>query len=107
MCTLHTYFDVYLTFSYIASTPLQQSGPVTIRSFAVSLVFSGVLQIRGWHRPLMVRILGGPLRLHKRAANNIFSGWISLNRYEPPAIIEKKLHNFFEMNEPLGGNKSE
>jgi len=55
----------------------------------------------------MVRILGGPLRLHKRAANNIFSGWISLNRYEPPAIIEKKLHNFFEMNEPLGGNKSE
>jgi len=53
----------------------------------------------------MVRILGGPLWLNERAANDSFSGWTSLSRYEPPADVEKNLH-FFELKEPLGGNKS-
>jgi len=39
----------------------------------------------------MARILGGPLRLNERAANNIFSGWTSPSRYEPPVDVEKNL----------------
>jgi len=54
----------------------------------------------------MVRILGGPLRLNERVANDIFSGWISPSRYESPADVEK-LQKFFELKEPLGGNKSD
>ena len=42
----------------------------------------------------MVRILGGPLRLIKRAANNIFSGWTSPSRYEPPSDVEKTFKIF-------------
>jgi len=34
--------------------------------------------------PLAARILGGPLRLNGRAADNIFSGWILPSCYEPP-----------------------
>ena len=37
----------------------------------------------------MVRILGGPLRLNERAADDMFSGWMSLSPYEPPANVEK------------------
>jgi len=37
----------------------------------------------------MVRILGGPLRLNERGANDIFRGWTSPSRYEPPADVEK------------------
>ena len=54
----------------------------------------------------MVRILGGPLRLNERAAHNIFSGWIHRAAMSRPLLL-KKLHNFFELKEPLGGNKSE
>ena len=50
---------------------------------------------------------GRPLKLNERAANNIFSGWTSPSRYEPPAGVEKNLPNFFELKEPLGGNKSD
>jgi len=42
----------------------------------------------------MVRILGGPLRLNERAANDIFSGWTSPSRYEPPADVEKNFKIF-------------
>ena len=42
----------------------------------------------------MVRISGGPLRLNERAANDIFSGWISPSRYEPPADVEKTIKIF-------------
>jgi len=42
----------------------------------------------------MVRILGGPLRLNERAANDIFSGWTSPRRYEPPADVEKTFKMF-------------
>ena len=42
----------------------------------------------------MVRIFGGPLKLDERAANDIFSGWTSPNRYEPPADVEKNFKIF-------------
>jgi len=42
----------------------------------------------------MIRILGGPLKLNERAANNIFSGWTSPSRYEPPADVEKTFKIF-------------
>jgi len=42
----------------------------------------------------MVRFLGGPLRLNERAADNIFSGWTSPSRYEPPADVEKNIKIF-------------
>jgi len=42
----------------------------------------------------MVRILGGPLRLNERAANDIFSGWTLPSSYELPADVEKT-SNFF------------
>jgi len=42
----------------------------------------------------MVRILGGPLRLNERAANDISSGWTSPSRYESPADLEKTFKNF-------------
>ena len=42
----------------------------------------------------MVRILGGPLRLNERAANDIFSGWTSPSRDEPPADVEKTFKIF-------------
>ena len=54
----------------------------------------------------MVRILGGPLRLNERAANDIFSGWTWPSRYESPAGVEKTFKNFL-LKEPLGGNKSD
>jgi len=54
----------------------------------------------------MVRILGGPLRLNERVAIDIFSGWTSPSRYKPPGDVEKTF-NFFELLEPLGGNKSD
>jgi len=38
----------------------------------------------------MVRLLGGPLRLNERAADNIFNGWISTSR---PLVL--KTYNFF------------
>jgi len=37
----------------------------------------------------MARILGGPLRLNARVANNIFKGSTSPSRYEPLADVEK------------------
>jgi len=55
----------------------------------------------------MFPILGGPLRLNERAANDIFSGWTSTSRYEPPADVEKTFKIFFELKEPFGGNKSD
>jgi len=42
-----------------------------------------------WHGPLMVRFLGGTLRLNERAADDIFSSWISPSRYETPANVKK------------------
>jgi len=45
-------------------------------------------------RPLMVRFLGGPLRLNERAADDIFSGWISPSRYEPATNVEKTFKIF-------------
>jgi len=42
----------------------------------------------------MIRIFGGSLRLNERAANDIFSGWTSLSRYEPPADVEKTFKIF-------------
>jgi len=48
-----------------------------------------------WHGPLMVRFLGGPLRLNERAAHDIFSGRISQSRYEPPANVEKTFKFFW------------
>jgi len=47
-----------------------------------------------WHGPLMARFLGGPLRLNERAANNIFSSWISPSRNEPPTNVEKTFKIF-------------
>jgi len=43
--------------------------------------------------------------MNERAVNDIFSGWTSPSRYEPPADFEKNLQKFFEMKEPLGGKK--
>jgi len=54
----------------------------------------------------MVRFVGGPLRLNERAANDIFSGWISPSRYGSPVDVEKNF-KIFELKEQLGGNKSE
>jgi len=42
----------------------------------------------------MARILGGPLRLNERAANNTFSGLTSPNRYESPADVENTFKIF-------------
>jgi len=38
--------------------------------------------------------LGGPLRLNEWAANDIFSGWTSPSRYDPPADVEKTFKSF-------------
>ena len=45
----------------------------------------------------MVRILGGPLRLNERAANDIFSGWTSPSRYGPPVDVEKNFNIFLSL----------
>jgi len=42
----------------------------------------------------MVRFLGGPLRLNERAADDIFSGWISPSPYEPLDNVEKNFKFF-------------
>jgi len=55
----------------------------------------------------MVRFLGGRLRLNGRAADDIFRGWISPSRCEPPANVEKNFKIFFELKEQLGGNEPE
>ena len=52
----------------------------------------------------MVRFLGEALRLNERAADDIFSSWISPCRYESPANVEKSF-KVFVLKEPLGGNK--
>jgi len=45
---------------------------------------------RAANRPVFKR----PLRLNERAADDIFSGWISTSRYEPPADVEKTFKIF-------------
>ena len=42
----------------------------------------------------MARFLGGPLRLNERAADDIFSGWISPSPYEPLDNVEKNFKFF-------------
>ena len=42
----------------------------------------------------MTQILGRPLRLNERTANNIFSGWTLQSCYQPPADIEKNFKIF-------------
>jgi len=39
-------------------------------------------------------VFWGPLRLNERAANDIFSGWISLSRCKPPTNVEKTFKIF-------------
>jgi len=63
-------------------------------SAAATSTLNQKFRIKRWHGPLMVRILGGPLRLNERAANDIFSGRTSPSRYEPPADVEKTFKNF-------------
>jgi len=55
----------------------------------------------------MVRFLDGSLRLNERAADDIFSGWTSPSRYEPPSNVENTFKFFFELKGPVGGNKSD
>jgi len=42
----------------------------------------------------MVGFLGRPLGLNERAADDMFSGWISPSRYEPPTNVEKTFEIF-------------
>jgi len=55
-------------------------------SAAATSTLNQKFRIKRLHGPLMVRILGGPLRLNERAANDIFSGWTSPNR---PLMLKK------------------
>jgi len=52
----------------------------------------------------MVRILGGPLRLNERAANNILAVGLHRAATSRPLMLQKPL-NFVELKEPLSGNK--
>jgi len=46
-------------------------------------------------------VLGGPLRLSERAADDIFSGWISPSRYEPPNNIGITFTYFLSYKNPV------
>jgi len=54
-------------------------------------MFGATFGIKGAIAPIapLATRLGGPLTFNERAANNIFSGWISLSRYESPTNFDK------------------
>ena len=105
-----TYYACFIKVNVLAPSSAYSSTTVTY-AFSCSVClylcvpcYSGGCLGLVWrqHGALMVRFLGGSLRLNKRAANDIFSGWISRSRSQ---LLKKTLT--FELKEPMSANKSE